>query len=162
MVLYLFWLQTLENLINQWNQHFSDSPLVKNLPANAGDMGLIPGPGDSTCCEATKSMCHNYWTHSLDPMSCNYWACVPPMVPVCASYELGHTAGGERKCHLLLPISRTAWTILPMPPSVFWHSPWLGTTALEPAYHNYWSLHALDPMFCSKRSYSSKKSEHCN
>ena len=104
MVLYLFWLQILENLINLWNQHFSYSPLVKNLPANAGDMGLIPGPGDSTCCEATKSMCHNYWTHSLDPMSCSYWACVPPMVPVCACYEPGHTAGGEQKCHLLLAL----------------------------------------------------------
>ena len=25
-------------------QDFSGSPVVKNLPANAGDMGLIPGP----------------------------------------------------------------------------------------------------------------------
>ena len=28
--------------------------MVKNLPANAGDTGLIPGPEDPTCCEATK------------------------------------------------------------------------------------------------------------
>ena len=24
---------------------FSDGPVIKNLPANVGDMGLIPGPG---------------------------------------------------------------------------------------------------------------------
>ena len=27
------------------NQDFPGGPVVKNLPANAGDMGLIPGPG---------------------------------------------------------------------------------------------------------------------
>ena len=37
----------------------------KNLPANAGDMGSIPGPEDSTCQGA------------MGPMSCNYCACVP-------------------------------------------------------------------------------------
>ena len=26
---------------------FPDGSMVKNLPANAGDMGLIPGPGRS-------------------------------------------------------------------------------------------------------------------
>ena len=28
-------------------QDFLGSPVVKNLPANAGDTGLIPGPGRS-------------------------------------------------------------------------------------------------------------------
>ena len=32
----------------------------KNLPANVGDTGLIPGPEDSTHNEATKPMSHNY------------------------------------------------------------------------------------------------------
>ena len=27
------------------NQDFPGGPVVKNLPANAGDMGSIPGPG---------------------------------------------------------------------------------------------------------------------
>ena len=27
------------------DEDFPGGPLVKNLPANAGDMGLIPGPG---------------------------------------------------------------------------------------------------------------------
>ena len=27
------------------NQDFPDGPVVKNLPASAGDMGLIPGMG---------------------------------------------------------------------------------------------------------------------
>ena len=38
---------------------FPGVPMVKNSPANAGAMGLIPGLGDSTCLRATK------------PMSCN-------------------------------------------------------------------------------------------
>ena len=38
---------------------FSGSPVVKSLPANAADMGLIRE--DPTFCSATKPMCHNYW-----------------------------------------------------------------------------------------------------
>ena len=34
--------------------------MVKNPPANAGDMGSIPGLGRSTCFGATKLMHHNY------------------------------------------------------------------------------------------------------
>ena len=33
---------------------FSGGPVVKNSPANAGDMGSVPGPANPTCCEATK------------------------------------------------------------------------------------------------------------
>ena len=40
-----------------WN--FPGGAVVKNLPANAGDMGSSPGPG-TTCGGATKPMCHNY------------------------------------------------------------------------------------------------------
>ena len=29
-------------------------PLVKNSPAGAGDAGLIPGPGGSSCLQAAK------------------------------------------------------------------------------------------------------------
>ena len=29
---------------------------------------------DSTCCGATKSVCHNYWACALEPRSHNYWA----------------------------------------------------------------------------------------
>ena len=39
---------------------FPDVPVVQNPPANAGDMGLIPGPKDPTCCQATKPMCQNH------------------------------------------------------------------------------------------------------
>ena len=34
--------------------------MVKNPPANAGDTGLIPGPEDPTCHEATKPVHHSY------------------------------------------------------------------------------------------------------
>ena len=34
--------------------------MVKNLPANAGDMSLIPGLGDSICLGAAKPVHHSY------------------------------------------------------------------------------------------------------
>ena len=34
--------------------------MVENLPANAGDTGLIPGPEDPMCPRATKPVGHNY------------------------------------------------------------------------------------------------------
>ena len=47
--------------LRQADQDFPGGPVVKYPPANAGDTGLIPGPGRShTCFEATKPMCHSY------------------------------------------------------------------------------------------------------
>ena len=40
-------------------------PVVKNLPAKAGDMGLVPGPRSTTCCGATEPLHHNYWARGL-------------------------------------------------------------------------------------------------
>ena len=47
-------------------EDFPGSPVVENLPANAGDMGWIPSPGDSTCLKTTKPLCHNYWSHQKE------------------------------------------------------------------------------------------------
>ena len=33
---------------------FPGGPVVKNPPANVGDMDLISGPEDPTCCETAK------------------------------------------------------------------------------------------------------------
>ena len=41
------------------------SLVVKNPPANAGDLRLIPGSEDPTCWGATKPLSHNYWAHGL-------------------------------------------------------------------------------------------------
>ena len=38
---------------------FPGGPVVENPHAKAKDMGLILGPGDSTCCGATKPVYHN-------------------------------------------------------------------------------------------------------
>ena len=41
-----------------------DGAVVKNLPANAGDMGSIPGPQ-----EDSKPVPHSYWSlHALEPV----------------------------------------------------------------------------------------------
>ena len=37
-------------------------PVVKNPPANAGDMGWPLVPEDPTCHGATKLLCHNCWS----------------------------------------------------------------------------------------------------
>ena len=51
-------------------QGFPGGSVVKNIPANAGDRGLIPGPGRS----------HIHWT--TQPVSCNYWAHAPQLLNV--------------------------------------------------------------------------------
>ena len=45
---------------------FPSGPVVKSLPANAGDTGSIWE--DPMCRGATKSMHPNYWACSLEPM----------------------------------------------------------------------------------------------
>ena len=35
------------NVMNEEIRNFPSGPVVKNPPANAGDMGSIPGPGGS-------------------------------------------------------------------------------------------------------------------
>ena len=43
--------------------------MIKNLPANAGDPGLIPAPEDPTYPGATKPMHHNHRTpRTLEPV----------------------------------------------------------------------------------------------
>ena len=62
---------------------FLGSSVVKNLPANAGDTGSIPGQGDPTCGAATKPMCHQYRASALEPGGCNHWTHVlQPLKPV--------------------------------------------------------------------------------
>ena len=47
---------------------FPGGPVVKKPPANVGDMDLISGPEDPTCCGTTKPVCHNYGSpHTLKP-----------------------------------------------------------------------------------------------
>ena len=45
---------------NSESWDFPGGTVVENLPANAGDTGLIPGLEDPTCHGATKPMCHKY------------------------------------------------------------------------------------------------------
>ena len=37
-----------------------------------------------------------------------------------------------------------------------------GCGAIEPLHHDYWSLWALEPVLCNKRSHPNKKPVHCN
>ena len=50
---------------------FLGGPVVKNPPANAGDLGSIPGPGRSHMLQGSKPICHNYWACALEPVICN-------------------------------------------------------------------------------------------
>ena len=68
-------------------KHIRDFPggaVVKNPPANAGDMGSSPVREDPTCRGSSKPMCHNYWACTLEPARHNYWALVPQILkPTC-------------------------------------------------------------------------------
>ena len=46
------------------DSNFPGGLAVKNPPANAGDMDSIRGPERSTCCRATKPVCHNCWAQA--------------------------------------------------------------------------------------------------
>ena len=51
---------------------FPGGSVVKNPPANAGDMGSISDPEDPTCRGANKPMRRNYQACALEPGKCNY------------------------------------------------------------------------------------------
>ena len=53
---------------------FPGSSGVRNLPANAGDMGSILVWEDHTCRRATKPILHSYWAYALEPASCSCWS----------------------------------------------------------------------------------------
>ena len=63
---------------------FPDGPVVKNLPANAGDEGLIPNLGKF------------YMPQAIEPVPCNYWN-VHTLEPFAARVAL-LAATGESLC----------------------------------------------------------------
>ena len=61
---------------------FPGGTVVKNPPANAGDMGSVRE--DPTGRRAAKPMHHNYWACALEPANHNYWARVSQLLkPAC-------------------------------------------------------------------------------
>ena len=50
------------------------SSVDKYLLSNAGDMGLIPDPGQVHLLWAAKPILHNYWASPLEPMCHSYWS----------------------------------------------------------------------------------------
>ena len=52
---------------------FPGGPVVEQPRAKARVMGLIPGPGDPTCCGSSKPVHHNCWAYVLEPKSRNCW-----------------------------------------------------------------------------------------
>ena len=60
-------------------QNFPGGSVVKkkNQPANAGDMGSIPGPGRSHMPQSNWSPCTTYWACALESGNHNYWDPAP-------------------------------------------------------------------------------------
>ena len=68
--------QTVQELLfnckNSYQQdYFPGGPLVKNLPASAGDMRLIPGLGRFHVPWGNWACVHNCWGCALEPALCN-------------------------------------------------------------------------------------------
>ena len=59
---------------NTSSRGFPGGSVVKNLPANAGNMGLILVWEDPTCHRAAKPMWHHYWACALEPKGYNCWS----------------------------------------------------------------------------------------
>ena len=60
-------------LVSKHKKGVPGGSMVKNLPANAGYLGLIPDLGeDPTCLRATKPMSHNYGACAPESGSYNY------------------------------------------------------------------------------------------
>ena len=54
---------SVSSLLKMGVRDFPGGAVVKNPPANGGDMDSIPGREDPTCCGATTPVRHNYWAH---------------------------------------------------------------------------------------------------
>ena len=53
--------------------------MVKNPPANSKRPRFEPWPGTiPQVTEQLSPLSHNYWTHVLEPGSCNYWSLCSP------------------------------------------------------------------------------------
>ena len=68
-----------------------------------GTQVQTPVQEDSTCCEATKPICPNYWACALEPERCNYWSprTLEPMVHNKRSHhheKPGHSNWRKLKC----------------------------------------------------------------
>ena len=53
---------------------FPGGSVVKNPPANAEDMGLIPDPGRSRIFQGTLLVHQNYWVCALEPEDHSSWS----------------------------------------------------------------------------------------
>ena len=56
---------------------FPGGAVVKNSPANAGDMGSSPGLGKIPHAAEQLSLCATTWACALEPASHKYWAPAP-------------------------------------------------------------------------------------
>ena len=56
-------------MLRKMEEDFPGSTVDENPPVNAGDMGLIPGPGRSH--GTAKPVRHNYWAPAVEPLSCS-------------------------------------------------------------------------------------------
>ena len=85
------------------SQGFPGGSVVKNLPANVGDMSLIPGPGRSHMLpRATEPVHHNSWACAQEPGSCNYWDHVSQLLkPACPRVHAPQEKPPQWEAHVL-------------------------------------------------------------
>ena len=75
-----------KSIKNNGLKDFPGGTVDKNPPANAGDMGLIPSPGRSHSCKATKPVHHNYRAHAPQQEKPLQWEAYAPLrrvAPAC-------------------------------------------------------------------------------
>ena len=73
---------TLMKYITSWTSFVVQCD--KNLPASAGYLGSVPGPGRFHMPWVTKPVCHNSWNLNIfGPVSHNWWTCMLQLLKPC-------------------------------------------------------------------------------
>ena len=138
--------------------------MVKNPPANAGDMDLVCGlvrfhmKGK----RKSESVSHSVMSNSLQlhglcpPGSCCQWNSPGKNNGVGTHSFLQRIFLTQGLNPALLTAGRffTVWATREA------HKPW--ATSTEPAHPSYWNLHTLQPVLCNKRSHRNEKPAYCN
>ena len=83
-------------LIKIYGEGFPGGAVVGNPPANAGDIGLSPGPGRSHMPRSNWAMHHNCWASALEPASHNWWACLLQLLKPVLLETVLHNRRGHR------------------------------------------------------------------
>ena len=97
---------------------FSGGTVDKSLPANAGDLGSIPGLGRFHMHGADTPTLHNSWACILELQSCNSWALVLQLLKSTHLKPVPHDKRSHQNEKLQQRVAPFASARKPMPSTI--------------------------------------------